>query len=65
MALNSAEQVENICYVELLAFSGNRLKNYFPGASIDFSPWREDPNTRLWYEDDKPGFGNSVSRLEP
>ena len=28
------------------------MKHYFPGASIDFSPWREDPNTRLWYEDD-------------
>ena len=52
MALNAAEQVENICYVELLASSGNLLKDYFPGAFIDFSPWREDPNTRLWYEDD-------------
>ena len=52
MALNAAEQVENIDYVEVLASSGNLLKNYFPGASIDFSPWREDPNTRLWYEDD-------------
>ena len=52
MALNAAEQVENIDYVEVLASSGNLLKNYFPGASINFSPWREDPNTRLWFEED-------------
>ncbi len=47
MALNAAEQVENITYVEVLASLGNLLKNYFPGAAIDFSPWREDPNTIL------------------
>ena len=24
----------------------------FPSASVDFSPWRDDPFTKLWHEED-------------
>ena len=50
--LNAADHVESLGLAEVLASSGSLVKNYFPAASITFSPWREDPNTRLWFEED-------------
>ena len=49
--MNSSEQVTNLLFAKALASAGTLVKNQFPLASIDFSPWRDDPLTKLWHEE--------------
>ena len=50
--MNASDQVTSIGVAQALASAGTLVKNYFPSASINFSPWREDPYTQLWHEED-------------
>ncbi len=50
--MNAADQIESLGFAQVLVSSENLLKHFFPAASINFSPWREDPITRLWFEED-------------
>ena len=49
--MNSSEQVTNVLVAKALASAGTLVKNEFPLASVDFSPWRDDPLTKLWHEE--------------
>ncbi|AAQ00795.1 MULTISPECIES: hypothetical protein [Prochlorococcus] len=50
--MNAADHATNLWSIQALASTGSLLKNYFPVASINFSPWREDCSTKLWFEED-------------
>ncbi len=50
--MNSSEQVTNVLVAKALASVATLAKNQFPSASVDFSPWRDDPFTKLWHEED-------------
>ena len=50
--MNAADQVQTLAFAQILASTGTVVRNYFPGASINLSPWRDDPETRYWREDE-------------
>ncbi len=50
--MNAAEEVTNVSIAKGLASAGTLVRQYFPSASISFSPWRDDPNTQFWYEEE-------------
>ena len=50
--MNASDQVTSIGFAKALASAGTLAKNYFPSASINFSPWRDDHFTKLWHEED-------------
>ncbi len=50
--LNAADQVKSIDFAKLIASAGLILRSYFPSGSINFSPWRDDPQTQRWVEEE-------------
>ncbi len=50
--MNAADQIKSFDFAKALASVGSIVKGYFPAASINFSPWREDPFTKLWFEEE-------------
>tara|TARA_B100000131_G_scaffold303686_1_gene327975 strand:+ start:220 stop:636 length:417 start_codon:yes stop_codon:yes gene_type:complete len=50
--VNAADQAQSLAFAHILASTGRVVRNYFPGASINLSPWRDDPETRYWREDE-------------
>ena len=50
--LNASEQVTSLDFAKAIASVGSLVKNYFPASSINFSPWRDDPYTNKWLEDE-------------
>ncbi len=50
--MNAADQVTSLGFAKALASAGNLIKEYFPAASINFSPWRDDIQTELWFEEE-------------
>ncbi len=48
--MNAAEQVESITHAHALASAVTLVRQYFPAASANLTPWRDDPETRLWHE---------------
>ena len=50
--MNAADHVTNLGLVQALASVGTLVKDYFPEASINFSPWRDDSQTELWFEEE-------------
>ncbi len=48
--MNAAEQVHSFAFAHALASSVNLVRKYFPEASVNLAPWRDDPETRKWYE---------------
>ncbi|KGG14636.1 MULTISPECIES: hypothetical protein [unclassified Prochlorococcus] len=50
--MNAANEVRTIVFAQTLASAGTLVKKYFPAASINFSPWREDPDTEFWFDED-------------
>ena len=50
--MNAADQVNTVAFAQILASTGTLVRNYFPAASLNLSPWRDDPETRLWLEDE-------------
>ena len=50
--MNAADQVKTVAFAQILASTGTLVRNYFPAASLNLSPWRDDPETRLWLEDE-------------
>ncbi len=46
--MNAAENVQSVASAQTLASIGTLVRNYFPAASLSLSPWRDDPQTRLW-----------------
>ena len=50
--MNASEQVTNLNFAKAIASIGPLVKNYFPSASINFSPWRDDFYTKEWFEEE-------------
>ena len=50
--MNAADQVTSLGLAQALAAAGTLVKDYFPAASINFSPWRDDTQTELWFEEE-------------
>ncbi len=50
--MNAVDYVSSVGFAQTLASVGNIVQNYFPMASINFSPWRDDPYTKLWCEEE-------------
>ena len=50
--MNASDQVESVAIARLLASAATLVRNYFPAASLNLSPWRDDPQTRLWVEEE-------------
>ncbi len=50
--MNASNQATTYEVAAALASVGTLVKNYFPDGSINFSPWREDPYTSFWHEED-------------
>ncbi len=50
--MNAADQITSLLSVQAIASVGTLLKKSFPDATINFSPWREDPYTQFWCEED-------------
>ena len=46
--MNAADTVQSFASVQALASIGTLVRNYFPAASLSLSPWRDDPETRVW-----------------
>ena len=49
--MNALNHLENIAFAHVLASVGSLVRNYFPAASLNLSPWRDDPETREWFEE--------------
>ncbi|ABX09647.1 hypothetical protein [Prochlorococcus marinus] len=50
--MNAVEQGKTVAFAQALASIGTLVRNYFPSASLNLSPWRDDPETREWFEED-------------
>ncbi len=48
--MNAAEQMHTLAYVHALASVSTLVRDYFPEASVNLKPWRDDPQTRRWSE---------------
>ena len=65
--MNAADNVTSVGLAQAIASAGTLVKNYFPAASINFSPWREDIQTKIWFEEESldlalhfPGWSPSL-----
>ena len=48
--MNAAEHERNIEFAHAIASVANLVRHYFPEASVNLMPWRDDPETRRWDE---------------
>ncbi len=48
--MNAAEQVHSVSFVHAVASAVTLVRQYFPHASVNLNPWRDDPQTRRWCE---------------
>ncbi len=50
--MNAADAVDSVALVQALASAVTLVKQHFPAARANLSPWRDDPQTRRWQEDE-------------
>ncbi len=50
--MNASEHDQNFVFAQALASSASLVRSYFPAASVNLTPWRDDPETRRWTEDE-------------
>ena len=50
--MNASEHIDSLDLAQALASSANLVKKHFPLASVDLTPWRDDPETRRWFEEE-------------
>ncbi len=48
--MNAAEQMNTLACVHALASVSTLVRGYFPEAFVNLNPWRDDPQTRRWSE---------------
>ena len=48
--MNASDYVNNVAFAQALASSANLVRRHFPEASVNLTPWRDDPETRRWAE---------------
>ena len=54
--MNASEQGRTLALAQALASIGTVVRNYYPSASLNLSPWRDDPDTKKWYEEESLDF---------
>ena len=50
--MNAADAVNSVRLVQALASAVTLVKQRFPAARANLSPWRDDPQTRHWLEEE-------------
>lgn len=50
--MNAADAVNSVGLVQALASAVMLVKQRFPAARANLSPWRDDPQTRHWLEEE-------------
>ena len=50
--MNAAEAIHSVPQAQALATSVTLVRQHFPAAKPNLSPWRDDPLTREWTEDE-------------
>ncbi len=50
--MNAAEQVNSVAFAHALASSITLVRQQFPSAFVNLSPWRDDPETRRWCQEE-------------
>ena len=50
--VNAAEQVHSAASAKALASVLSLVRKHFPEVSANLMPWRDDPQTRKWFEDE-------------
>ena len=50
--MNALDKVKNFDLALFLASVATLVRARFPAASLNLSPWRDDPHTRLWFEEE-------------
>lgn len=48
--LNAGEAVDSVALAQVLASAVTLVRQRFPAARVNLSPWRDDPQTRRWQE---------------
>ena len=48
--MNAAQQVKSIPFAHALASAVTLVRQHFPEASPNLTPWRDDVETRQWFE---------------
>ena len=48
--LNAGEAVDSVALAQALASAVTLVRQRFPAARVNLSPWRDDPQTRRWQE---------------
>ena len=54
--MNAANQVDSVTFAHALASAVALVRLHFPEASVNLTPWRDDPETRRWYENETLDF---------
>ncbi len=54
--MNAAEKTQNLAFVQALASSITLVREYFPETTPTLTPWRDDPETRRWFEAETVDF---------
>ena len=49
--VNAGEAVDSVQLAQALASAVTLVRERFPAASVNLNPWRDDPQTRCWQED--------------
>ena len=49
--VNAGEAVDSVHLAQALATAVSLVRHRFPAASVSLNPWRDDPQTRLWKEE--------------
>ena len=49
--VNAAEAVDSVQLAQALASAVTLVRQRFPAASVSLNPWRDDPQTRQWQEE--------------
>jgi hypothetical protein len=50
--VNAAEAVDSVVLAQALASAVTLVRDQFPAATANLSPWRDDPLTRRWSEEE-------------
>ncbi len=54
--MNATERMNSMACVSALASAVTLVRHHFPSASVSLSPWRDDPQTREWFEAESLDF---------
>ncbi len=54
--MNAADRKHNLAFLNSLASAITLVRQHFPAAAVNLTPWRDDPETRRWCESETLDF---------